>query len=291
MPTESYEFSGKTPDEAIAEGLKSLNLRPDQVTIEIINKGSRGIFGLGSEPAQVRITRLSSPFPRSPEPTTTSPAPSVEPDLSAVLTPPKEAEVDSEEGSDSAELATTAVEEALLKAEGVASAEPSDETDEADEAVSAIASELLTETIRLMDFVATVQAKWRDGNDELSEHNERYLLLNIQGSDLGALIGRRGETLDNLQYLLRLMVNQRLHRWTNIIVDVDGYKERRISQLKQLALRTATQVAASGRAVSLEPMPPNERRIIHITLRDHPDVYTESSGEGERRKVHVMTKN
>jgi spoIIIJ-associated protein len=131
-----------------------------------------------------------------------------------------------------------------------------------------------------------MKPSWR-----LREHNERYLLLDVQGVELGALIGRRGETLESLQYLLRLMVNQRLRKWKNIIVDVEGYKERRVVHLKQLALRTATQVASTGRAVSLEPMPPNERRIIHIALRDHPDVYTESFGEGERRKVQIMAKN
>jgi spoIIIJ-associated protein len=141
-----------------------------------------------------------------------------------------------------------------------------------------------------MGFTGNVQAAWKEGGDDLDEHGERYLLLNVKGDDLGSLIGRRGETLDNIQYLLRLMVNQRLHRWTNIVVDVDGYKERRANQLRQLAMRTATQVASTGRSVSLEPMPANERRIIHIVLRDHAEVYTESAGEGERRKVHIIAK-
>jgi spoIIIJ-associated protein len=102
------------------------------------------------------------------------------------------------------------------------------------------------------------------------------------------LIGRRGETLNNLQYLVRLMVNQRLHRWKNIVVDVEGYRRRRMEHLAQLALRSAQQVAQTGRALALEPMPASERRIIHLTLRDHPDVITESSGEGERRKVQIL---
>jgi spoIIIJ-associated protein len=86
------------------------------------------------------------------------------------------------------------------------------------------------------------------------------------------------------------MVNQRIRQWKTIVVDVDQYKERRVSQLTQLAERMADQVIKSGRAVSLEPMPANERRIVHLALRDHPTVYTQSSGEGERRKVHIVTR-
>ncbi|OUC07451.1 hypothetical protein RY27_14845, partial [Litorilinea aerophila] len=108
--------------------------------------------------------------------------------------------------------------------------------------------------------------------------------------DLGALIGRRGETLASIQYLLRLMVNQRLKEWKAITVDVEQYKERRITQLTQLALRMAEQVADTGRSIALEPMPPNERRIVHLALRDHPAVFTQSSGEGERRKVNIVAK-
>ena len=84
------------------------------------------------------------------------------------------------------------------------------------------------------------------------------------------------------------MVNQQMKEWTNITVDVEQYKERRVEQLTQLAHRMAEQVATGGRAMSLEPMPANERRIIHIALRDHPAVYTESTGEGERRKVNIV---
>ena len=109
--------------------------------------------------------------------------------------------------------------------------------------------------------------------------------------ELGALIGRRGETLENIQYLLRLMVNQKIYKWKNIVVDIEHYKERRVAQLTQLANRMADQVASSGRSISLEPMPANERRIVHMVLRNHPDVYTESYGEGARRKVHILARD
>lgn len=157
-----------------------------------------------------------------------------------------------------------------------------------DEAMLAdMAEELLGEMVRLMGFEAEVVADWRDPD---ADNEHRYLRLNLEGRDLSPLIGRRGDTLNNIQYLVRLMVNQRLHQWKNIVVDVDGYRQRRVEHLTQLALRSAEQVAESGRAFALEPMSPNERRIVHLALREHPDVYTESSGEGERRKVHIYPK-
>jgi spoIIIJ-associated protein len=159
------------------------------------------------------------------------------------------------------------------------------ETGESEAEMAALAVELLRETVRHMGFEAEVVASWQEPD---ADNDDRYLLLNLHGRDLGALIGRRGETLGNLQYLLRLMVNQRLHQWKNIIVDVEQYRQHRAEHLMQLALRSADQVASSGRPLSLEPMPPNERRIIHLALRDHASVYTESSGEGERRKIQIL---
>jgi spoIIIJ-associated protein len=157
-----------------------------------------------------------------------------------------------------------------------------------DEELQSMAIDMLGEMVRLMGFDAQINAIWHEPDQP---DGERYLLLDIHGHDLSALIGRRGETLAGIQYLVRLMVNQRLKSWKNIVVDVDHYKERRVTQLTQLAHRMADQVAQSGRAVSLEPMPANERRIVHLALRDHESVYTQSSGEGERRKVHIVAKS
>ncbi len=150
-----------------------------------------------------------------------------------------------------------------------------------------MAVEMLEHLVTLMGFEARVVASWRPADDGQGPPS---LYLDIQGKDLGALIGRRGETLASIQYLLRLMVNQRLKEWKAITVDVEQYKERRITQLTQLALRMAEQVADTGRSIALEPMPPNERRIVHLALRDHPAVFTQSSGEGERRKVNIVAK-
>ncbi len=115
-------------------------------------------------------------------------------------------------------------------------------------------------------------------------------LLDVSGENMSALIGRRGETLDSLQYVTRLISSRRLQRRANIIVDVSGYKSRRSDRLRQLALRIAEQAIEQGRTVDLEPMPPYERRIIHMTLRNRPDVTTRSVGEGKTRKVTIVPK-
>jgi spoIIIJ-associated protein len=112
-------------------------------------------------------------------------------------------------------------------------------------------------------------------------------VLDVDGDDLGLLIGRRGQTLSSLQYLLNLMVSKQTSKKVAFGVDVDGYRRRREETLVSLANRTASRVRGTGRSVTLEPMPPNERRIIHITLQDDPNVMTVSIGEGEGRKVAI----
>jgi spoIIIJ-associated protein len=117
------------------------------------------------------------------------------------------------------------------------------------------------------------------------------VVFDIEGEDLGILIGRRGQTLACLQYITRLIVAQEMKAPTpTIVIDVGGYKQRRYQTLKALAQRLAEQVATSGSPFTLEPMPAYERRIIHLTLTDHPDVTTESTGFGEARKVVILPK-
>jgi spoIIIJ-associated protein len=125
---------------------------------------------------------------------------------------------------------------------------------------------------------------------EESDEDDGSVTLNITGNDLGILIGRRGDTLRDLQFLTRLIVSRKLQRWPNIVVDVEYYKARREKLLQDLARRMAERVRLNQQPIALEPMPAYERRIVHIALRDVPDVYTESTGEGQARKVVIMPK-
>ena len=116
------------------------------------------------------------------------------------------------------------------------------------------------------------------------------IVLDIQGDDLDPLIGRRGETLAALQYIARLILSKQFARNVDLVVDVQGHKQRREDQLRRMARRMAEQAAQRQRVMTLEPMPANERRIVHLELREHPDVTTESVGDGDRRKVTIVPK-
>lgn len=151
----------------------------------------------------------------------------------------------------------------------------------------AASRQVLQELLDKMRIRAHVSALW---GEAAGEDEERPLLLDVHGDDLGMLIGRKGETLAALQYIVRLIVNKQLNTMLNIVVDVEGYKQRREQQLIRLANRLAEQAVQRGQTMTLEPMPANERRIIHITLRDHPQVTTESVGEGSSRKVTIIPK-
>ncbi|MDP2727164.1 MAG: RNA-binding cell elongation regulator Jag/EloR, partial [Dehalococcoidia bacterium] len=119
------------------------------------------------------------------------------------------------------------------------------------------------------------------------EEGQVSCVLDIQGTEMGVLIGRRGKTLFALQYLVNLILSKRYRSRVKVFVDVEGYRRRRQDSLRALALRMAEQVLSSGQSVTLEAMPPHERRIVHLTLQSHPHVITESVGEGEDRKVII----
>ena len=114
--------------------------------------------------------------------------------------------------------------------------------------------------------------------------------FDIRGDDLGILIGRRGQTLACLQYIVRLIMSHQTKTWIPIVIDVEGYRQRRDEALQALAGRMAEQATAKGMPFTLEPMPAYERRIIHLALADHPDVTTQSVGIGESRKVVILPK-
>jgi spoIIIJ-associated protein len=145
------------------------------------------------------------------------------------------------------------------------------------------ARQVLSDILRAMGIIATVDVSGT-GDEGVP------VTLNIEGDDLGVLIGRRGQALSSLQYLVRLIVAEKLKRWVSVNVDVDWYKKRHYDALKKLALRLAEQVVKRRRPITMEPMPPDERRIVHITLADNPDVMTQSTGDGDGRRVVIQSR-
>ena len=151
------------------------------------------------------------------------------------------------------------------------------------EAARTVVQELLAR----MRVTASTTAEWTVPEDE---NEQRHALIEIHGQDLGIMVSRRGEGLAAIQYLARMMMARKLGRPLPVIVDVEGFRRRREQQLRRMARRAAEQALERGRTITLEPMPANERRIIHIELRGHEGVTTESVGVGRQRKVTVVPK-
>jgi spoIIIJ-associated protein len=177
------------------------------------------------------------------------------------------------------------VEEAPQPAPAIATATSREVASAPDEDDVQFAAQTLSDLLRLMSINATVTVRAPetpgDGVGLVKA------VLDVHGDDLGILIGRRGDTLSSLQYMVNLIVSHELKTRTIIGIDVEGYRRRREQALTSLALRMAERVKQTRQPVMLEPMPPNERRIVHLALADDPLVATNSVGEGESRKVGI----
>ena len=153
--------------------------------------------------------------------------------------------------------------------------------------IADIAKGILEALLSMMGVAASVTSPARSFAEGEATASVTF---DITGDDLGILIGRRGQTLSCLQYIVRLMVNHQTEAWVPIIIDVEGYKRRRYEAVQALAWRIAEQVKTGGEPFTLEPMSAYERRIVHLALAEHPDVTTQSIDEGEARKVVILPK-
>jgi len=149
------------------------------------------------------------------------------------------------------------------------------------------AERIVRQLLKSMLVKAKITSRILEPEDE---HDRPMVLVEITGNDLSILIGRKAETLNSLQYVTSLILNQQMGSWIPLMIDVQGYRFRRERQLRQLARRMADQAVATGRKQVLEPMPANERRLIHLELRYHPFVTTESVGEEPARKATIFLK-
>ncbi|MCS6871251.1 MAG: RNA-binding cell elongation regulator Jag/EloR [Anaerolineae bacterium] len=247
--TLSIESVGVDVESAIAKGIQELGVSREQVMVEVLEEPSRRLLGLGAKPARVRLTVIR--------------APETPPTRTESVSKPEALAFDDEEDED--ELPAPATEQEMAEAAKVGEA-------------------VLRRLLQSMGIRATISAKPAPKQSGEPQH----WTLDVRGANLSELIGRRGETLAALQYITRLITSRQIGRRAYLVVDVDGYKARREEMLRRLAFRMAEQAIQRGRTVSMEPMPPHERRIIHLTLKDNPNVSTESVGEGENRKVTIV---
>ncbi len=265
----SLEIISPSVEEAVAKGLEDLGLGEADVEIEVLDVGSKGLFGLGSRHARVRLTikesQAASKVPPKPVPARAPTQPAVVPEVPAA---PRES-----------------IEDSLDRSVEVEELEPqTEQQDEEDEFALQVARDTVLELLERMKVRADVTAHYGKPDDDRSRVPLR---VDVRGKDLSILIGPRAETLNALQYIAGLIVGKELGRSVPLIVDVEGYRARREQQIRQLARRMADQAIKTGRRQVLEPMPASERRLVHIELRGNPAVTTESIGEDPRRKVTI----
>ena len=288
---DGVEAEGRTVNEATDKALEELGLTRAEVDVEVLTEGRPRLLGFRGEPARVRVT--PKPAPVAP-PISTRRTQVVdeetEDDEEDEEYDEDDEEEDEEEGEDDEyeddedeEYEEEELPPELHRPVRVPVAEV--EHVPADPADVAVAVEVLETLIRMVGLEAGVTP--REPETAGDGIGMIQAVLDIDGEDLGLLIGRRGQTLASLQYLLNLICAKKIGKRVAFGVDVDGYRRRREESLVSLARRTASRVRTSGRTVTLEPMPPSERRIIHLALADDPDIVTVSIGEGEGRKVAV----
>ncbi|PYG88990.1 spoIIIJ-associated protein [Ruminiclostridium sufflavum DSM 19573] len=207
----SIEKTGKTVQEAISAALSELNLSEEDIDVEVIEEGTKGIFGIiGSKVARIRAT------------------------------------VKEQESNNRCDVAS--------------------------------------------DFLYTILNNMEVEADISVSEDEENVVVDINGDDIGIIIGRRGETMDALQYLTSLVVNKEYDDYKRVILNVENYRQKREETLIKLASRLAEKVVKYKKPVTLEPMNPYERRIIHSSLQGHKYVETYSTGEEPRRKVVIALK-
>ena len=205
---ESLEKSAKTVDEAVTDALVELGLTSDQVDVEILDQGSKGLLGLfGSKLARVRVTKKVN--------------------------------------------------------------------------LKDIAENFLSDLLKAMDISSKIT---------LTEEDKNTLSINLEGEEMGVLIGKRGQTLDAVQYLTSLVVNKYSDHYVRIKMDTEDYRNRRRKTLESLANNLAMKVKKTGKKFTLEPMSSNERRIVHSTLQKYKFIETYSEGEEPFRRVIIVPK-
>ncbi len=266
------EFTAKTEDEAIAKGLAHLGLDRDDVSVEILERGKTGFLGIGSVPAKVKLT-YEAPDEQPPIP---QPEPAAQPRPVPAPRPEKPKPPRPERPAPKAEPKPQPAPRADRPAPKAEPA-PAPKGEGADGDVSAAIVKFQTGLFQHMGVEATPVVS-RDG--------DTYQVV-LEGENMGALIGHRGETLDAIQQLTGYAVNKgRSHR-VRIHVDAEGYRARREESLNRLARKTAGKVVKYHRNITLEAMNAYERHVIHTALQDYPGVSTFSTGTEPNRRTVV----
>ena len=286
----SIETSGKTVEDAIQAGLKELECDITDVTYEVLDQGKPGLFGMFGRLARIRMTRreeekdefaaigissLKEPEKKAAPKAEPKPAPKAEARPAPKAEPKPKAE------------ARPRPEPRPVEAKPA----PAPHVEEPEEPLENHSPEQYSDNAKAAcAFLETVtKGMGVDVNMAVAE-NDKHLSVSMTGDELGILIGRRGDTLDALQYLTSLVVNKKKNDYVRVSLDSENYRAKREEALTRLAERMAYKAQKSGRRVALEPMNPYERRILHSALQNHPAVTTHSEGEEPYRRVIITLK-
>ena len=252
----SMDFSekwGTDIDTAVELALADLKLTIDEVDVTVLEEPSRGFFGIGSKLALVRVEKKKTQEVKEPEKKEKKTVEKAEKAQTQKTATPKKEEIKKE---------------IEVKEENLIPCEDHE------------ALRFLKEVIKEMGLDLDITAK----------KSENSLYLDIQGKDSGTIIGKRGQTLDAIQYLTSLVANKESEVYTRVVVDAENYRAKREKTLEALANRLANKVVKTKRSVKLEPMNPYERKVIHAALHDHPKVVTRSEGQDPYRRVVIELK-
>ncbi len=260
--TEKSEFYAANVEEAVARAARDLGMNPEDVSYRVVDPGNSGFLGIGARDARIEVDAPSAvdaadtenASPQTPDLAETEPE-RVEMVEDSDGAPEEQTSGLSEIGGEEGEAGGTDVTQELI--------------DEAEERVGSL--------LQAMGFVARVDVYDAGG----------FVIADVAADNTALFIGQKGETIDALQYLVNAGINKNRTARARIVLDAEGYRQRRVEALQGMAHRTARRVVREGRTVELPPMNPSERRVVHLFLRDNPDVSTESEGAGEGRRVLV----
>ncbi len=274
---QSVKITGKTVEEAVQKALLELGIEEADADIRVLEEGTKGIFGLGKKDAVVEVSVKGSES--APEAAAAAVAAIFAGEETAktaemLAETSKTAQAPAEEiKEETAEVEANGEKPERKREERPFSKEEQDETAEE-------AKKFLEGIFRAIGLSVTMEKM----------ANEDRILINLRGDGLGVLIGKHGRTLASLQYLTNLAAGKRYHHRYFVLLDVENYRIRREQTLTTLAIRLAEKAKRTGVPVSLEPMDPAERRMIHLALQEDPDIVTESEGEGARRHIVILPK-
>ena len=280
---EFREFTGKTVDDAIIEAATTLGIASSELDIEIVNKGSSGFLGIGSKPAVIKAKAKKE----------------VKDELDDLIAAANKNKKGVRKASGAKKEAPKApvkkeetVEEKIVKEEIKEESKVEEKKDsnkeeflepaEIDDSIIDETKQYLDKLFAAMEMESTV--------DITLDKMTRTMNIDVEGPEMGIIIGKRGQTLDSLQYLISLYVNKKSDTYIRVKLDTENYRERRRETLENLAKNIAFKVKKSRKSFSLEPMNPYERRIIHSTLQNDKYVTTKSEGEEPYRKVVIYPK-